>query len=534
MHFLARSAVMFSMSLPFIFPVAPADGQSDGSVSVTVEETVPLTVTSNNQSVVVMSLGASLPTLGARYRAVRPGDVPVDPTLVAKARWIAENSGSVPGNLDAYGEQESLSAERTAVQVAIREVMKAANPDSTHDPVIGTRVNQILRAIPTSDLGLDSEYSTEYTLTLAAGDEHIATLDLVPTLKSDGDDNSNQLVTVDAVEQPPVARLTDQHGSAIIRVNRPPSMRQYMAHWTASLPPGILLSAGDGQPLLVTAQGLPVSRDSGGVEVSPGSIPHLKDIGFGNAVGDLSSGSTILFAIFVGMIVLLCVSYTPLRSGLDTWRPRVMLVLIAVGVVWIFQIQYPYRPIQAPKLDLTQYGVAQESKIQPNIVKAASSVFKQGSTCFVGALAFDGDPNTAWVSGRGLGSGALLGVDVGQPSWLVGIRLRNGFPGQYYSTNGRVRDLQIVTDGGFVQALRVKDTPDWQQLTLEHPILTQNIVFRVVSQSSGFRSSAISELELLGYQSVTQTDRNRSRDEQNLAIAPGFSSLSTSETATCR
>jgi hypothetical protein len=140
----------------------------------------------------------------------------------------------------------------------------------------------------------------------------------------------------------------------------------------------------------------------------------------------------------------------------------------------------------------------------PVFTKVTSSSNRDPMTgyTYTAALAFDGDPVTAWCeggNGEGLGEWIRFSADTDQQ--IRGFRILNGYfqSKELYAKNNSVKSLVVTLADGtsFTVNLDYDDT-HWQDFDFEEPVVTKNVTFTINSVyigSSDIDDTLISEVE---------------------------------------
>lgn len=105
--------------------------------------------------------------------------------------------------------------------------------------------------------------------------------------------------------------------------------------------------------------------------------------------------------------------------------------------------------------------------------------------------------NQSWCEGAdGDGVGNSISIETKVIGSIKRIYFKNGYgEPKYYKANNRIRELKLKA-GGAEQILLLKDTPDFQAVTLKNPVTAREVDLEIVSVYHGtsYKDTCLSEV----------------------------------------
>lgn len=431
---------------------------------------------------------------------------------------------------NAFDDGEALRSEAeedTAEQAAIWRSSGVMDTFKTiTDPAIQKRARQIYREAAGA---LDSDYpgpqySAQYTVGVTNTSDTVATYSLAPAVQdASGNAVPNASVTVGAGGGNELyTSVSGDNGSfQRIMLQEGQSRRAYKLTANIPLAAGVVLS--NGNVTAITAQTIHLSPTMKVITPAASVLRKLRAIADSTVAANLSAGGQLLrwvtICALLGAvgIVLIWLFYTRIatteQKNSGTVNSRLLkafvvaLALTAVGVIATihsFVLTAPERPVG--------HSVGRETALPAQATGADSCYQPEGDLRYGYANLVDGKASTAWVSAANQGAGSLLSFDFGQVVDLTAIDLRNGLQDgggptdRAFLGNGRVTQLQLISDGGWSETLNV--TPSAQQnlqdLPLPHTVRTRSLVIRISAITRTFYDVALSEIVFVGSRDQSQ------------------------------
>lgn len=453
-------------------------------------------------------------------KAVDPADAVGEYSNLTAIRWLAGHASSDGSQLS--DETEEDMAEQLAVWI-----LAGAVPDSSvaTDPSIGSRAAALVaESTAASARWTPPKYAQSYDVRIENRDEHTNTLRFDPKIVAEPQvPLANALFSVESQdldeEQFSVTANRNGVGPPIgLREGTSPQSETLRAEIV--LDPGVIFS--DSSNVLVTAQTIPISRSTP-VTVPAASLKRIGSIFDASLASNLTpagrkvywfavAAASVLAAVgLLRFLAKLAETFNVKASG-DPRAVRRRRWIFITACILFGAVLAPFS-IFFVNSEFAAYGYRRPVDPQPRspIVLLrpdqawATSCFEPDALSYFPANVMDDDYTSAWVSARDRGAGSLLAFDFGQVVSINQLSVWNGVQGhgENMYANGRVTTLQLLSDGGWVQAATLDpDQPGEQVLGRDQdlfPIVTRYLVLRVGGLDDTHLNAALTEVRFYGH-----------------------------------